>query len=124
MLLGGDLPSTISRYPFVNLYAPPKQKDSFFLAGIIGANIDSEGILVPFYDYAITYIDKGKIELKDEAKEEIKAYLTRSEQLYKLNISNLTRFLRIKNDPKYIVKYYKLNEEEKKIVEIEDKEER
>ena len=96
MLLGGSLPSTISRYPFENVNVPPKQKDSFFLARIIGGNIDSEGILVPFYDYAITYIDKGKIELKDEAKEEIKAYLVQSEQLSKLSTLNLIRFLRLK----------------------------
>lgn len=57
-----QLPNTLSRFPFQT--NDPKQKDSYFLSGIVGSNLDSDGYLVPFYDYSITWIDyeEGKLE--------------------------------------------------------------
>ena len=62
-----DLPSTLSRFPFKNLNVRPEEQKSYFLAGIIGGNVDSEGILVPVYDYAITFIDGNQVQLTKEA---------------------------------------------------------
>ena len=55
-ILSDDLPNTLSRFPFENSFVAIEQKDSYFVSGIIGGNIDDEAILVPVYDFAITYI--------------------------------------------------------------------
>jgi hypothetical protein len=65
-LLVHQLPNTLCRFPFEYMHNI-KQKDSYFIGGIVGSNLDDSGFLVPSYDYAITWIDKeaGLICLED-----------------------------------------------------------
>ena len=61
-LLPDSLPSMISRFPFVNTNNKIGCHNSFFISGLIGSNISTDGYLCPVYDYAITYID---LNIKD-----------------------------------------------------------
>jgi hypothetical protein len=67
-MLVSQLPSTLSRFPFeMSVEGMEKQKDSYFISGLVGSNIDSDGYLVPSYDYAITWINHEATKL-DENK--------------------------------------------------------
>jgi hypothetical protein len=78
-MLIGSLPNTLCRFPFE--YVPdPKQKESYFIGGMIGSNLDESGFLVPQYDYAITWIDKEASLLSNDQNLKFNELLT---QLYK-----------------------------------------
>ena len=78
-MLVGQLPNTLCRFPFE--YVPdPKQKESYFIGGMVGSNLDESGFLVPQYDYAITWIDKEASLLNNEQNLKFNELLT---QLYR-----------------------------------------
>ena len=91
--LVSSLPSTLSRFPFENFAVDPKEKNSFFLAGIIGGNVDSEEILVPVYDYAITFIDGNKLQLTEEAKASMEEYIEKCTKLNRLSARSIAKHL-------------------------------
>jgi len=72
VMLVHQLPDIISRFPFeMCVEGMEKQKDSYFISGLIGSNLDSDGILVPSYDYAITWIDKEATKLDENKKNKL-----------------------------------------------------
>ena len=123
MCLVDELPSTLSRFPFENLSVDPEKGNSYFLAGIIGGNADSEGILVPVYDYAITFIDRNKLQLTEESKASMEKYIEISTNLDRLTAKSIRNHLEITEnfDSSYgfILKPFEL-----RILQIEDEKER
>jgi len=66
------LPSTLSRFPFeMCVLGMESQKDSYFISGIVGSNLDSDGYLVPSYDYAITWINHEAARLNENKTNEL-----------------------------------------------------
>lgn len=107
-MLVSALPNTMSKFPFINennnfLEMTEKMSineiqidtniinchECFYNAGIAGSNIETiDGIqfLIPKYDYAITFIDKRKFELKDDQIAEYKDFQMKYDQLMKLKV--------------------------------------
>lgn len=68
-----QLPDTISRFPFeMAVEGMEKQKESYFISGMIGSNLDANGYLVPMYDYSITWINKELTQLDENKLNELK----------------------------------------------------
>lgn len=89
-MLSNQIPNLVSRFPFeMCISGMESQKDSYFLAGVIGSNLDDNGILVPNYDYAISYLDKSKLQLTDKAKQEYNEFLETISRLKRLTYSTL-----------------------------------
>lgn len=71
-LLVDKLPYTISRFTFeMCVEGMEAQKDSCFISGMIGSNLDSDGYLVPSYDYAITWVDHEATQLNEDKTNEL-----------------------------------------------------
>ena len=71
-MLVSQLPSTLSRFPFeLRVDNMEKQKDSYFISGLVGSNLDSDGYLVPSYDYAITWINHEATKLDENKMNEL-----------------------------------------------------
>jgi hypothetical protein len=72
-MLVHQLPDTLSRFSFeLAVLGMEKQKESYFISGMIGSNLDVNGYLVPYYDYSITWIDKELTQLDENKLNELK----------------------------------------------------
>lgn len=72
-ILVHQMPDTLSRFPFeMAVYGMEKQKESYYISGMIGSNLDADGYLVPKYDYSITWIDKELTQFDENKLNELK----------------------------------------------------
>jgi hypothetical protein len=74
-MLVSQIPNMLCRFPFEYM-SDLKQKESYFIGGVIGSNLDKDGFLVPQYDYAITWIDNEACLIGDEKKSQFDKLLT------------------------------------------------
>lgn len=124
-MLVHQLPNTLSRFPFeMAVPGMEKQKESYYISGIVGSNLDSDGYLVPYYDYSITYIDNELTQLDENKLNELKWIREQLEKWERVSVGgkyikhhfnhNCSQYLSVLNYRDF------LNEEEVKIINSND----
>lgn len=110
--LTNQIPSTLSRFPFKDLC---RNKDCFFLAGMIGGTMDKDGYLVPVYDTAITELSTDLSKLNEDEMKFIVDMREKVSKLEQLTIEYLPNHVPIRDN--YVNMFKIMHDETREIYE-------
>jgi len=113
-----QIPVTLSRFPYKNLN-DLKYPNSYYIAGVVGSNIDADGYLVPHYDFATTFIDESQTLISVDDSQSFNDIKKNLKQLERLTFSNIKLHepFKIVESNEYI---YKIPENQKKYYTSEE----